>query len=167
MADCVFPAEAIAGRVVELAREIRARLDGPITLLGVLRGAAVFSIDLARALGAPLELTFVQARSYGEGTVSSGRVELGEWEEGVLRGRRVLVVDTVLDSGRTIAEVRRRLFELPAASAHCCVLLEKSVPRAVPVVPDFVGFRAPDRFLVGYGLDHGGRYRALPYVGAI
>lgn len=167
MADCLFPAEAIAERVRGLAREIRDRLPGPVTVLGILRGAALFSVDLSRALGGPVELTFVQARSYGRGKVSSGTVEIGEWEEGVLRGRRVLVVDTILDTGRTLAEISRRLLDLPVASAHTCVLLAKEVRRATEVTPDFTGFPAPDRFLVGYGLDHDGRYRALPYIGAI
>ncbi len=166
--ECIFEAEAIAARVRQLGREIRGRArERSLVLLGVLQGACVFATDLARALGPPLELALVQARSYGTGTVSSGRIEVGEMETGLLRGATVLVADTVLDSGRTLAELCTRLQTLGAAEVWTCVLLEKEEPRAAAVHPDFVGFRAPGRFLVGYGLDRAGRYRALPYIGAV
>jgi len=166
--ECIFTAEAIAARVGALAREIRARTEGRgLVLLGVLRAACVFCVDLARALGPPLELAFVQARSYGDGTVSRGRVDVDGMEAALLRGRTVLLADTVLDSGRTLAALVGVARGHGAADVLTCVLLDKERPRAADLRPDFVGFRAPPRFLVGYGLDLAGRHRALPYVGAV
>ncbi|MGQ0613440.1 MAG: phosphoribosyltransferase [Planctomycetaceae bacterium] len=166
--ECIFEAVAIAARVRQLGREIRSRArERSLVLLGVLQGACLFTVDLARALGPPLELAFVQARSYGAGTVSRGRIEVGEMETALLRGATVLVADTVLDSGRTLAELCTRLRELGAAEVWSCVLVEKDAPRAAAILPDFVGFRAPGHFLVGYGLDAAGLHRALPYIAAV
>ncbi|MGH7163621.1 MAG: phosphoribosyltransferase [Planctomycetota bacterium] len=165
---CLFSAEAIAARVSELAREIRRRFpDGPLTLLGVLHAAAHFAVDLARSLAPPLELTFVTARSYGAGTVSSGRVEVGELEGEVMKGRRVVVVDTVLDTGRTLRAVVDLARGRGAAEVAACVLVEKNARREREFAPDWIGFAAGAEFLVGYGLDHGGRYRSLPYIGSL
>lgn len=164
---CLLPADRIRERVAALAREIEGRCPAPRTILGVLRGAALFCVDLLRAMEGRADLTFVQARSYGKGTASTGDVYLGDFEEEVLRGRRIVVVDTVLESGRTLAAVKAHLESAGASQVFTCVLLEKPAPRAARIRPDFVGFPAPDRFLVGYGLDHAGRWRSLPYIGAI
>jgi hypoxanthine phosphoribosyltransferase len=159
---CVYAAEAIAARVGALARRIRERVPEALVLLGVLKAACPFAVDLARALGAPIELGFVEARSYGRETTSRGNVAVGEVETDLVRGATVVLADTVLDTGRTLAEVAERLRGAGAARVLTCVLFDKAAPRA-----DFVGFSAPRAFLVGYGLDHAGRYRALPYVGVL
>ncbi|MHC4225236.1 MAG: phosphoribosyltransferase [Planctomycetota bacterium] len=164
--ECIYSGEIIAEKVRGLGTDIRRRHpDEPLTLLGVLKGAALFSADLARMVGGSLELSFVQARSYGKSTTSSGRVVVGELEEQVLRGQRVVVADTVLDTGLTLSEVVARLRALEPASILTCVLVDKPARRSVEIEPDLVGFTAPDRFLVGYGLDYAGRYRSLPYMG--
>lgn len=165
---CLYSAEQIAARVAELGGEIRRRFgDTRLTLLGILKGSAIFTADLARHVGEPAELSFVNARSYGRGTVSSGHVRLGQLEEEVLKDRTVVVADTILDTGRTLATVVDRVHEVGAYDVFTCVLLDKTARREIDLAPDLVGFAVPDKFLVGYGLDHAGRYRALPYIGCL
>lgn len=166
--ECLFHAERIDERVEELAADLRDRVGAsPLVLLGVLNGAVYFATDLARALKGPVELTFVAARSYGKGTVSSGRVELGPLDTDLLRGAVVVVVDTVVDSGRTLAATREAVGRAGAEEVLSCVLLDKPARRVVDLTVDLVGFTIGDRFVVGYGLDHAGRHRALPYVGVL
>ena len=164
----VFSAESIAHRVRELGAAIRAEHgDKDLVLLGILKGAAVFLADLAREVGEPLDLSFVHARSYGNETRSRGEVRIGSVEEEALRDKTVVIVDTILDTGRTLQEVIERVKTAGAADIVTCVLFDKPSRREVSITPDLVGFTAPARFLVGYGLDHAGRYRALRYVGAL
>jgi len=162
---CVYSAETIAARVVELGAEIRRLCPGPVTLLGILKGSVLFFADLARAVGEPAELSFVRAQSY-EGTESSGDVDVGTIEEKALRNKTVVLVDGILDTGLTLSEVRKRVDALSPARVLVCVLLDKPERREIDVGADLVGFTVPDRFLVGYGLDRDERYRALSYVGA-
>ena len=165
---CLYPADEIAARVRALAREIRSRFPGePLTLLGILNASAMFTVDLARAVGEPVELSFVQARSYGKSKVSSGDVTLGDLEEQVLRNRTVVVTDTILDTGLTLTAVVDQVRAAGAREVFTCVFLDKRDRRTVPVETDWVGFTVPDRFLVGYGLDHAGQFRALEYVGTL
>jgi hypoxanthine phosphoribosyltransferase len=165
---CIFDQETIAARVRDLGGEIRTRYpDGSLTLLCILKGSALFAADLARAVPGDVELSFVQARSYGDGTTSSGAVEVGVLEEEVVHDRRVIVVDTILDTGRTLTEVVNAVRGAGAAEIATCVLLDKKARRTVDIRPDFRGFESPDRFLVGYGLDYAGRYRTLAYIGAL
>ena len=164
----MFDAETIAARVRELGMEIRAHYaDGSITLLCILKGSALFTADLARSVPGEVELSFVHARSYGDRTTSSGKVELFQLEHEVLAGRRVVVIDTILDTGRTLEEVIRQVKTAGAADVRACVLLDKISRRQADIVPDWIGFESPDRFLVGYGLDHAGRYRTLAYIGVL
>ncbi|MEO5376075.1 MAG: hypoxanthine phosphoribosyltransferase [Alphaproteobacteria bacterium] len=168
--DMLFDETAIARRVEGLAEEIAAVLPGEFLLLGVLNGAFVFVADLARAMarrGARPRVEFVTLKSYGDATRSSGVVKsVGALPEG-LKGMPVLVVDDVLDSGRTAAFVRRTLEEAGAGPVWLCVLLDKPSRREVPGTADFVGFTIADRFVVGYGIDYAGRYRELPWVAAL
>ena len=164
----VLESDRIQDRIAVLAQDLRTLAgDGPLVVLAILQAAAVFATDLVRALPGAVELAFVTARSYGKDTVSSGRVELGEMDTDLLAGARVVVVDTVLDTGLTLATVRDAARDAGAAHVYTCVLLDKAAPRAVEIRPDLKGFDVPDRFLVGYGLDYAGRYRALPYVGEL
>jgi hypoxanthine phosphoribosyltransferase len=168
MTEVLYSADRIAARVRALAAEIRDRYpDEPLTLLGVLTGSVIFTADLARAVGEPVELSFVHARSYGQGTTSSGNVTLGSLEVDVLRGRTVVVTDTILDTGRTLHRVVEAVRAAGAREVATCVLLDKRARREVEVDTGWVGFEVPDRFLVGYGLDHAGRFRTLKYVGAL
>ncbi len=162
--------EEIQRRVGELARDIAARLPQRFVLVALLKGSFMLAADLVRALGrlgmAP-QVEFMQVSSYGLGTRSQGRVRvLGELPEAV-RGRPVLLVDDIQDTGRTLAFVRELLYEHGAVRIWTCVLLDKPARRELPIAPDFVGFTIPDVFVVGYGIDYAERYRHLPYVARI
>lgn len=160
-------AEIRAG-IERVAAEITAVYAGDEpTVIAVLGGSVVFVADLIRRLPIPLRLAFVQAESYRQGT-QGGALELGGLPpERDLVGRRVLLVDDILDSGRTLAAIRSALLARGARDVRTCVLLDKPARRAVALAPDHVGFEVEDLFVVGFGLDFAGRYRNLPYVAAL
>jgi len=137
-------------------------------LVACLRGSLVFVSDLIRRMPIPLRVDFLHASSYGASATSSGKVELRlvpDAEE--VCGRRVLLVDDILDSGRTLAAAQQKLVALGAGDLRTCVFLEKRVQRAVDVRVDYRCFEIGDEFVVGYGLDFAGRYRNLPYLAAL
>jgi hypoxanthine phosphoribosyltransferase len=156
-------------RVAELAVRIAEEHPAgePLVVLGVMKGAVVFLADLIRRLPMPLEIELVAARSY-RGRDRRDEIELlddvGQLD---LSRRHVLLVDCVLDSGSTLAAVRRAVAERGPASVKGCVLLRKDVPRVAGAEAEYVGFDVPDLFVVGYGLDHANRWRHLPYVAAL
>ncbi len=151
-----------------LAAEVhRAMGNESYTVVGVLNGAAVFVSDLIRRIPTPIELTFVSATSYRTGTVA-GQLELDFLpSEASIAGRRVLLVDDILDTGRTLAALKQELLARGAALVQTCVFLDKPARRAVELEADFKCFEIEDLFVVGYGLDYAGWYRNLPYVGAL
>ena len=161
----LLTAEEIARRVEELGAGIRRDYgDRPLTILAVLHGAVVFVSDLIEHLGGEVALEVVEATSYGDGTASSGQVTLRRYAQLDLAGRDVLIVDDIVDSGRTLAAVRGAVEAMGARSSRACVLLDKPSRREVPVEIDYLGFEVPDVFVVGYGLDHAGRHRDLPHI---
>jgi hypoxanthine phosphoribosyltransferase len=163
----LIPAETIARRVGELAREIDARIPaGPLTVVGVLRGAFIFMSDLVRSIPRQMTCDFLGVRSYGDATVSSGVVEITSDLASPLEGRHVLLIEDIADTGLTLRYLQDLLRARKPASLHTCVLLAKpTLPESIKV--DFVGFEAPDAFVVGYGLDAGQLYRNLPYIASI
>lgn len=168
VAEVLVTTPALRRRVRALGARITADYAGhEIVLVGVLKGALVFLADLARAIALPVTIDFVAAASYGAGTVSSGAVRLTRDVGEPLAGRHVLVVDTVLDTGHTLRAIDATLRPRRPASLRYCVLLAKQRPGPPPFVADYVGFRIPDRFVVGYGLDYAQRYRNLPCVAVL
>ena len=166
----IIPAAAIARRVTELGAEIDARLPpGPLTVVGVLRGAFMFMADLVRAIPRELQCDFLGVRSYGDATVSSGVVEITSDLGAPIAGRHVLLVEDIVDTGLTLKYLIDLLQARGPASVHTCALLAKPSYRASPAgaLLNFVGFDAPDAFVVGYGMDAAQLYRNLPYVGAV
>ena len=160
----VFDEETIAARVRALGAEVtRAYPDGDLLLIGLLKGSFVFLADLARAIERPLSVDFVIASSYGAGTVSSGEVRLLYEPASSLSGRHILLVEDIIDSGRTLASLVDRLRSRGPRSLAICALLDKRIAPPLPEVR-FVGFPAPPAFLVGYGLDHAEDFRHLPYI---
>jgi len=161
-------ADRISRRVHRLGREISstyAGIDTPLVLVVILKGATVFAADLMRSLTIPAELEFVRAASYGAGTSSQGRpLRLAGMVEGTLVRRHVLLVEDIVDSGRTAAVVTKRVSKLKPASLRLAALLDRPARRAVDVHIDFRGFTIPDRFVIGYGLDYAGLYRELPAI---
>jgi len=164
----VITEEEIAQRVSELGQQITEDIgDEPILLVAVLRGAALFVADLARAISAPVEVDFMAVSSYGSATKSSGVVRiLKDLDEGI-DGRNILVVEDVLDTGLTLKYLLKNLSTRNPKSLEVVTLLSKKGKQRVPISCKYVGFEIPDEFVVGYGLDYAERYRNLPYVGVL
>lgn len=168
--EVVYSDEEIARRLEELALEVKASGLKNLLVVAVLKGSFVFAADLIRALhrvGLSPEVDFLTLSSYKKSRTSSGRVEILRDLDLSVEGRNVLIVDDVLDSGRTLAFAKDLLSARGATMIRTCVLLEKQVPRAVSVEADFAAFECPDEFVVGYGMDVAHRYRELPFVGRI
>lgn len=160
--------EQIAERVRELGEAVTRDYAGLNPLLvGVLRGAVVFLADLMRAIHTPVTLDFIGVSSYGASTESSGVVRLTSDLSVSIEGRHVLIVEDIIDSGRTINYLRRNLLTRHPESLKLCVLLDKAERREEMVEIDYRGFSIPKQFVVGYGLDFGGLYRNLPYIAAL
>jgi hypoxanthine phosphoribosyltransferase len=166
----VFSEDEIASRVRELGREIDAYY-GPgdeLLVIGLLKGAFMFASDLVRAIERPaLKIDFVVASLYGKGTDASGEVQLVYDVQTEIEGRHLLVIEDVVDSGKTLSRVCDRLLRRSPRSLEVCALLHKHLARDLRYEPRWVGFSAPPDWLVGYGLDLGERYRHLPFVGAL
>lgn len=166
----IFSAAAIARRLRGLAREIAAAGLDDLLVVPILKGSFVFAADLIRALhaaGERPEVDFMFLASYDEATVSSGRVRVVRDLDSDVSGRNVLIVDDILESGRTLAFAKVLLESRAARRVLTCVLLNKPVARAVAITADFQGFDCPDVYVVGYGMDLAHHYRELPFVGRI
>ena len=159
--------EIVAG-IDRVAREVTRAYQGrDFTVVSILKGSCVFASDLIRRIPIPLELAFLAASSYGEGT-TSGELEINFFPSGnEIEGRNLLLVDDILDTGRTLHGIRAELEKRGAREVRSCVFLDKPARRAVPLSADFRCFEVENLFVVGYGLDYAGRYRNLPYVGAL
>jgi hypoxanthine phosphoribosyltransferase len=168
MADVLITAEELAQRVGELGAQITEEYAGKrLLLLGVLKGAVIFLVDLAREIQLSLEIDFMAISSYGASTQSSGIVRILKDLEDSVEGQHILVVEDIVDSGLTLDYLLRTLAARGPASIKVCGLLLKDRPRELSVPIDYVGFNIPDRFVVGYGLDFAERYRNLPYIGVL
>jgi hypoxanthine phosphoribosyltransferase len=166
----LFDEAAIATRTEALAREIAAADPKDLLVAAILKGSFMFAADLLRALyraGLEPQVEFFQLSSYLEGTVSSGRVKILRDIESSVRGRDVLLVDDILESGRTLAFAKDLLAARGARRVLICIMLEKPGKRAVSIDADFVGFTCPDVFVVGYGMDVAHSYRELPFIGRV
>ena len=166
----LFDEDAIAERTRGMAREIAAAEPKDLLAVAVLKGSFMFAADLLRALhGAGLapQVEFVHLSSYGAGTASSGRVTVLRDVDSDVAGRDVLLLDDILESGRTLAFARDLLLGRGARRVLVAVMLEKPGKLAVPIAADFVGFACPDLFVVGYGMDAAHHFRQLPYIGVV
>jgi len=163
--EVLIPHEVIARRVRELAGELDRHYAGEeVVVVGVLMGSFVFMADLVRNLSFPCLIDFVRLASYGSGTESTGQVMMRKDLETEITGRHVLVVEDIVDTGITLDFLVQTLRRRAPESLSVCVLLDKPARRKVPFEADYVGFAIDDWFVVGYGLDYDGRYRALPDV---
>lgn len=164
----VFSAEELAARVHALGRDITAAYpDGALLVLGLLKGSFIFVSDLVRSIERPLQVDFLVASSYGADMVSSGNVRLVYDPATTLAGKHILLVEDIVDSGRTLSKVMDVLATRQPKSIEICALLDKHVATHLKYPPKFVGFDAPNEFLVGYGLDHAENYRHLPYIAGL
>ena len=161
--------EVIERRLDVIAERIRsdfAREDS-LQVVGILKGALVFMADLLRRVPLRLEIECLNVASYHGGTESSGQVDFLDVKLPEVKGRSVLVLDDILDTGRTLAAVSDKLYEMGARRVKTCVLLTKDKERAAEGEADYSAFEIGDEFVVGYGLDYDGKYRNLPYVGVL
>ena len=167
IAEVLVPEEAIRARVAELGRRISDDYPGKeLLLIGLLRGAIVFLSDLMRAISIPVRLDFIGISSYG-GSTESGAVRLVMDLETDIAGRHVMVVEDIVDTGKTLSYLVENLKARQPDSLRICALLDKPERRQVPIEVDYVGFEIPDKFVVGYGLDFAEGYRNLPFVGVL
>ena len=166
--EVLIEPDALSARVAELGTEISADYAGrDLLLIGVLKGAVFFMADLMRKLTIPCEVDFMAISSYGASTDSSGVVRILKDLDINIEGRHVLVVEDIIDSGLTLSYLMRNLESREPATLEICALLTKPDRREIEVPVRYVGFEIPNRFVIGYGLDFGERYRNLPYVAVL
>jgi len=164
----LFTRAQIKQRVKELGVELkRVYGDGEFTAISVINGAILFTADLLREIENPVRLDCIRIASYGERTLSVGAPQIVHSLTIDVAKRHVLLIDDILDTGKTITLVANLIRKLNPASLRVCVLLDKQGRREVPFEADFVGFKIPDKFVVGYGLDFAERYRNLPCIGVL
>ena len=166
--EVLLTEQQLRARICDLGQQITADYDGKApVMIGILKGAAMFLVDLIRAVDLPLEIDFMAVSSYGAATESSGVVRILKDLDTAIEGRHVMLVEDIIDSGLTIAYVLDMLRRRRPASLKVCALLVKEKAAAAGLKADYVGFTIPDKFVVGYGLDYDERYRNLPYVGVL
>lgn len=160
--------DEIEKRIREMAKEISEFYQGePVHLVSVLRGGVFFTCELAKRLSIPVSIDFMSVSSYGNGTKSSGVVKVVKDLDEAIEGKHVLVVEDIVDSGRTLSYLLDNLKRRKPKSLHLCTLLDKPERRVTDVHVDYTGFEIPDEFVVGYGLDYMQHYRNLPYIGIV
>ncbi len=166
--ETLVSSEDLQRRVVELGSQISEDYrDRDLFMVGVLKGAVLFLADLMRSVSVPCEIDFMAVSSYGSQTDSSGVVRILKDLDAPIEGRHVLIVEDIIDSGLTLQYLMRNLRARNPASLEVCALLTKPERLRVDLSPRYVGFEIPNRFAVGYGLDHAQRHRNLPYVAAL
>ena len=166
--ETLISSEDLQKRVAELGRQISEEYEGrDLFMVGVLKGAVLFLADLMRNISLPCEVDFMAVSSYGSQTDSSGVVRIMKDLDAPIEGRHVLIVEDIIDSGLTLQYLMRNLRARNPASLEVCALLTKPERLRVDLSPRYVGFEIPDRFAIGYGLDHAQHYRNLSYVAAL
>jgi len=166
--EVLLTGEQVQARVAELGAQLAADYEGrdPV-LVSVLKGSIIFLADLVRAMPIPLSIDLMEVSSYGASTESSGQVRILKDLSTPIEGREVIVVEDIIDTGLTLNYLLRYLADKGPASIRICCLLDKPARRLAPIEIDYRGFTIADRFVIGYGLDYGERYRNLPYIGVL
>ena len=164
----LVPEEDVAKRIKELGEQISKDYAGKqVHLICVLKGGVFFMCELAKRITVPVSMDFMSVSSYGDGTKSSGVVKIAKDLDETLEGKNVLIVEDIIDSGRTLYYLMDILSKRNPKSKKLCTLLDKPERRVKDVKVDYVGFNIPDEFVVGYGLDYAQRYRNLPFIGVV
>ena len=160
--------EKVEQRIQELAEQITKDYEGKeVHLICVLKGSVFFTCELAKRIKLPVTLDFMSVSSYGDGTVSSGRVKIVKDLDETIENKEVILIEDIIDSGRTLSYLMDMLNARKPASLKLCTLLDKPDRRVTDISVDYIGFKIPDEFVVGYGLDYAQKYRNLPYIGVI
>lgn len=164
----LIPEEKINQRVRELGDQISKDYEGEfVKLICILKGASFFTCELAKRITVPVFLDFMSCSSYGNGTESSGDVKIKKDLDDPVEGQNVIIVEDIIDSGRTLYHLKKILATRGAKSIAICTLLDKPERREFDVDVDYLGFNIPDEFVVGFGLDYAQHYRNLPYIGTL
>ena len=164
----MFTEEEVNDKIRELALKVSEDMNGePVKIVCILKGASFFACELAKRMTVPVFIDFMSVSSYGDDTKSSGVVRIIKDLDGPIEGENVLVVEDIIDSGRTLNYLLENLKSRKAKSVRLCTLLSKPERRVVDVPVDYVGYEIPDAFVVGYGLDYAQKYRNLPYIGIV
>ena len=164
----MIPEEELLARVRAMAAQITADYEGKeIKLICILKGSVFFTTELAKRINLPIKLDFMSVSSYGDDVESSGRVRIVKDLDETIRGQNVIVVEDIVDSGRTLSFLLEMLQSRKPESLRLCTLLDKPSRRVTDVKVDYTGFEIPDEFVVGFGLDYAQRYRALPFIGKL
>lgn len=160
--------EKVEARIKELAAQISKDYEGKtVQLICILKGSIFFTTELAKYITVPVILDFMQCSSYGADTKSSGIVKLAKDLDETITGKHVLIIEDIIDSGRTLSHLVKLLAQREPASLELCTLLDKPERRVVDVPVKYTGFEIPDQFVVGYGLDYDQELRNLPYIGVV
>lgn len=160
--------EEVDKRIRELGEQISKDYEGEeIHLICVLRGSVFFTCELAKRITVPVSIDFMSASSYGSNTISSGVIKIVKDLEDPLMEKNVIVIEDIIDTGRTLSYLMKMLGERKPKSLRLCTLLDKPERRVAEVDVDYTGFQIPDEFVVGYGLDYAQKYRNLPYIGIV
>ena len=162
----IFSEEDINQKVAEMGRAISEKYES-VYIIAILKGSFIFLADLVRAIDKPVKVDFMVLSSYGSGTKSTGAVKILKDLDNDVTGKKLLIVEDIVDTGRTLNYLSEVLYARGAESIEICTLLDKPKSRVRMVDVDYCGFTAPDEFLVGYGLDYNEIYRNLPYIGAL
>lgn len=166
--EVMIDEETVEARIAEIAKQLSEEYEGKtLHIIGVLKGSVLFMCELAKKLTVPVTMDFMSVSSYGNDTKSSGVVKLIKDLDESIEGRNVVLIEDIMDSGRTLSYLIKILKERKPASFKVVTLLDKPDRRVVELEPDITGFVIPDRFVVGYGLDCAQKYRNLPYIGVI
>ena len=164
----LIPEDKVDERIAQLGEQISQDYAGrEVHLIGILKGSIFFICELAKRITVPVTMDFMSVSSYGAGTKSSGVVKLIKDLDEPINGKDVLIVEDIIDSGRTLSYLLKNLSSRQPASIRLCTMLDKPERREVDVEVDYQGFRIPDEFVIGYGLDYDQRYRNLPYIGVL
>lgn len=164
----MYSEKEVDKRIRELGEQISKRYEGKtVHMICVLKGGVFFMCELAKRITVPVSMDFMSVSSYGSGTESSGVVKIVKDLDEPLEGKDVIIVEDIIDSGRTLFHLMKILNERGPKSMHICTLLDKPERRVKDVHVDYVGFNIPDEFVVGYGLDYDQKYRNLPYIGVV
>ena len=166
--EVMLPEEKVDARIREIGEQISREYAGKsVHLICILKGSVYFTCELAKRITVPVTMDFMQCSSYGGDTKSSGIVRIVKDLDENIEGKEVIIIEDIIDSGRTLSHLKKLLSQRNPASLKICTLLDKPERRVTDVKVDYTGFNIPDEFVVGYGLDYDQKYRNLPYIGVV
>ena len=164
----LIPEEEVVKRIAEIGAQISSDFAGKkVHLICILKGSIFFTCELAKHITVPVTIDFMRVASYGDGTTSSGIVRLSKDLDDSIEGKNVIVIEDIIDTGRTLTYLMGLLKQRKPADIRLCTLLSKPARRVVEIEADYTGFEIPDRFVIGFGLDYAEKYRNLPYIGVV